>query len=545
MSIKKMIYTTMACLALLSAISTGLMFVFLDQNQSNGKIVNYCGVVRGATQRIMKLNLLEQPVEEQIAKVEKAMDGIIAGDKELGLPVPRDQELVAQMQQIRTFWKEETLPLLQADPDGKLLANSEALFDKSNAAVSQAEKFSAQGIIQLKVVSVASLGINLVSIIFILMVIRKKILMPVKTLEQGMESLSQGDLQNEIGYASTNELGKLADSMRTSIRTLSDYVSRIGKSMEQMERGNFDLPAQKYIGDFISIGHSIEQFSTQMSDTLGQLHETSNQVSAGADHVAASAQFLASGAVEQTAAIDSLSHAVEVIVSKIDYTTENASIFNGKAQAMGASLDESERQMLRLLRAMDDIQKNSEEIIKINKTIEDIAFQTNILALNAAVEAARAGAAGKGFAVVADEVRTLAAKSAVAAKSTAELIDISVRSVGLGKNLSDSMAQMLGTVLSDAREIASGIGEIQSASQEQSLSISHITDSVDKISAVVQSNSATAQQSAAASEELSAQAKMLSNLANQFELKGGADQPGMRWGASTDSHGLLGSVSAD
>jgi methyl-accepting chemotaxis protein len=518
-SIKKLIYNTMACLALLSILSTGLMFLFLDQNQSNGKIVNYCGVVRGATQRIMKLHLLDQPVEEQIAKVEKAMDGIIAGDNELGLPVPRDKELVTQMQEIRTYWKEQILPLLNDGQNEKLLENSEELFNKSNAAVSQAEKYSAQGIIKLKAISAITLVINLISIYFILMIIRRKILIPVKTLENGMERLSQGDLQSEIDYNSTNELGMLANSMRTSINTLSDYISRIGNSMKQMEQGNFDLPSQQYIGDFINIGQSIEKFSEQISETLGQLHETSEQVSSGADHVAASSQLLAVGAAEQNGAIDNLSHAVETIVAKIDYTTENASIFNTKAQTMGVSLDESEQQMRLLLQAMEDIQRNSEEIIKINKTIEDIAFQTNILALNAAVEAARAGEAGKGFAVVADEVRNLAAKSALAAKNTSELIDVSVTSVETGKDLTDSMAGILNTVLMDAREIAAGIGEIQTASKEQSLSVSHITDSMDKISAVVQSNSATAQESAAASEELSAQAKVLSGLANQFTLK--------------------------
>lgn len=519
MSIKKLIYNTMACLALLSILSTGLMFLFLDQNQSNGKIVNYCGVVRGATQRIMKLHLLDQPVDDQIAKVEKAMDGIIAGDKELGLPVPRDKELVAQMQEIRTYWKEQILPLLNDGQNEKLLENSEELFNKSNAAVSQSEKYSAQGITKLKAISATTLVINLISIYFILMIIRRKILIPVKTLENGMERLSQGDLQSEIDYNSKNELGMLANSMRTSINTLSDYISRIGNSMKQMEQGNFDLSSQQYIGDFINIGQSIEKFSEQISETLGQLHETSEQVSSGADHVAASSQLLAVGAAEQNGAIDNLSHAVETIVTKIDYTTENASIFNTKAQTMGVSLDESEQQMRLLLQAMDDIQRNSEEIIKINKTIEDIAFQTNILALNAAVEAARAGDAGKGFAVVADEVRNLAAKSALAAKNTSELIDVSVRSVEAGKDLTDSMAGILNTVLMDAREIAAGIGEIQSASKEQSLSVSHITDSMDKISAVVQSNSATAQESAAASEELSAQAKVLSGLANQFTLK--------------------------
>ncbi|HBE87052.1 MAG TPA: methyl-accepting chemotaxis protein, partial [Lachnoclostridium sp.] len=318
---------------------------------------------------------------------------------------------------------------------------------------------------------------------------------------------------------STNELGMLANSMRTSIHTLSDYISRIGDSMKQMEQGNFDLPSQQYIGDFTNIGHSIETFTAQISETLDQLHQTSEQVSAGAEHVAASSQLLAVGAAEQNGAIDDLSHAVETIVTKIDYTTKNASVFNTKAQTMGVSLDESEQQMRHLLKEMEGIQKNSEEIIKINKTIEDIAFQTNILALNAAVEAARAGEAGKGFAVVADEVRNLAAKSSLAAKNTSELIDVSVRSVETGKDLTDSMARILSTVLMDAREIAAGIGEIQSASKEQSLSVSHITDSVDKISAVVQSNSATAQESAAASEELSAQARVLSGLANQFTLK--------------------------
>ncbi|GEM_PF-344319 len=521
MSIKKMIYSIMFGLALLSVLGTGLMFLLLDQNQSNGKIVNYCGVVRGATQRIMKLYLLDEPVDEQIAKVEQVMDGLIAGNAELDLPVPQDDVLVAQMQQIRTYWQEQMRPLMGAGSasDATLMANSEELFTKCNDAVSQAERFSAQGIIKLKIVSLLNLGINLVALLFIVGIIRKKILLPIKTLEQGMERLARGDLQSRIAYTAKNELGMLANSMRASIDTLSDYVSRIDRSMKQMEQGNFDLPAQQFIGDFTNIGLSIEKFTEQISDTLGRLDQASEQVSAGAGHVASSSQLLAEGANEQNAAIEALSDAVGAIVTKINYTAESASVFNGKAQKMGTSLDESEQQMRLLLGAMNDIQRNSEEIIKINKTIEDIAFQTNILALNAAVEAARAGASGKGFAVVADEVRNLAAKSALAAQNTAELIDVSVKSVETGKSLTDSMAQMLSTVLVDAREIARGAGEIQSASQEQSLSISHITSSVDKISSVVLSNSSTAQQSAAASEELSAQAKVLSNLASQFKLK--------------------------
>lgn len=520
MSIKRMIYGIMVCLVLLSAASTGLMFYFLDQNQSNGKIVNYVGVVRGATQRVVKLHLLQQPITDQVSKVELAMDGIIGGNAELGLPKPRDMELVSQMKAIRTYWKEQVLPLMTSEQgNAALLANSEELFTKSNAAVTQAEAHSAQGIIMLKIVSVVSLFINLVTIVVIIIVIRKKILLPVKVLEAGMKELSQGNLKLQIEYESSNELGMLADSMRMSIATLSEYITRIGNSMKQMEHGNFDLPIQQYIGDFTDIGHSLEEFSTQISETLGQLTQTSQQVSIGADHVANSSQLLSEGAVEQSSAIENLSYSVDAIVSKIDYTAEHARVFNSKAKAMGTSLDASEKQMRFLTDAMNDIQRNSEEIIKINKTIEDIAFQTNILALNAAVEAARAGEAGKGFAVVADEVRNLAAKSALAAKNTAELIDVSVKSVETGRSLTDTMVKTLNGVLLDAREIAHGVQEIQSASQEQTESIAHITKSVDQISAVVQTNSATAQESAAASEELSAQAKMLSHLASQFTLK--------------------------
>ena len=520
MSIKRMIYIIMDCLVLLSSFSTGLMFYFLDQNQSNGKIVNYVGVVRGATQRVVKLHLLEQPTGDQVAKVEAAMDGIVSGNPELGLPKPRDMKLVAQMKEIRTYWKEQVLPLMSGESSSAvLLANSEELFNKSNAAVTQAETYSAQGIVTLKIVSVVSMLLNLLSIAVIISVIRKKILLPVKELETGMKELSQGNLKIQLSYESKNELGMLADSMRMSLATLSEYITRIGHSMKQMEDGNFDLPLQQYIGDFTDIGHSIAEFTTQISDTLGQLSETSLQVSMGADHVANSSQLLSEGAVEQSSAIESLSYAVDAIVSKIEYTAENARVFNTKAKAMGTSLDASEQQMRSLTEAMNEIQRNSEEIIKINKTIEDIAFQTNILALNAAVEAARAGEAGKGFAVVADEVRNLAAKSAQAAQTTAELIDVSVQSVGTGRSLTDTMVRVLSSVLVDAREIAQGVQQIQMASQEQTESIAHITKSVDQISAVVQTNSATAEESAAASEELSAQAKLLSHLASQFKLK--------------------------
>lgn len=182
-------------------------------------------------------------------------------------------------------------------------------------------------------------------------------------------------------------------------------------------------------------------------------------------------------------------------------------------------MTESNKKMQDMIGTMLDISTSSSQIGKIIKTIEDIAFQTNILALNAAVEAARAGAAGKGFAVVADEVRNLASKSAEASKNTSVLIESSLKAVENGTRIADDTAKSLLSAVSGARTVTEYIDRISQASTEQSQSIVHVTLGIDQISSVVQTNSATAEESAAASEELSGQAQMLKDFVSRFRLK--------------------------
>ena len=192
---------------------------------------------------------------------------------------------------------------------------------------------------------------------------------------------------------------------------------------------------------------------------------------------------------------------------------------NEVSEEAGRLLGETMEKMNELVAAMDEINSSSNEIGRIIKTIEDIAFQTNILALNAAVEAARAGNAGKGFAVVADEVRSLAEKSAEASKTTSELIEHSIQAVENGTRIAGDTSESIKNTAISAKEAISFNGEIRKNSTAQAEQVAQVTVGVDQISSVVQTNSATAQQSSAASEELAGQAEMLKKAVGRFKLK--------------------------
>ena len=243
------------------------------------------------------------------------------------------------------------------------------------------------------------------------------------------------------------------------------------------------------------------------------------QVNLASEQVSNGAQLLAQGATEQAASVEDLSIIIGDMTEKININAQNAQDAEILFKSTTNATMESNEKMKEMILAMTEISEKSNEISKIIKTIDDIAFQTNILALNAAVEAARAGEAGKGFAVVADEVRNLAQKSAEAANNTTVLIEGTVEAVNNGSKIADETAKSLIEIVEASGKTTDMMINIAKASKQQALSAQSIRESIEQISSVVQTNSATAEESSAASEELNVQSRLLKEIVDKFESK--------------------------
>ena len=374
-------------------------------------------------------------------------------------------------------------------------------------------------------VSLVLLLLGSTAIVAILLwIIIVKRLRPISQLNDALREMSMGNLHIAVTHNGADEVGEMAESMRECIRNLSGYVNEIDRVMGCLAQGDLTIQTDvAFQGDFMPIQHSIEGFIQKLSAVMSSIQLASEQVFSGSDQVSSGAQALAQGATEQASSVEELAAAVTEISSTVK---ENHAIVKDAASGalqVNSDIVESGKRMRQSLAFMTEIRERSNEISHIIKTIEDIAFQTNILALNAAVEAARAGQAGKGFAVVADEVRSLAGKTAEASNSTTSLIAASLAAVEKGTESMETTSKFMESVVEEAQKITDVFQNIANASERQSVSIEQVTQGIDQISSVVQTNSATAEQSAAVSEELSGQAQLLKDMLNRFTLPDTAD----------------------
>ena len=460
--------------------------------------------------------LVRQEVKDDFQKAKNAWEAYLPLAQEL--MEAGDSSDYTVVENVQKRLADELTPLY--DEVYNSLAN--VMYAKVDDGNAMKEELTSQ-ISMTRIFITVIIGIILILSCILGISIAKGIADPIRRCADRLLSLSKGDLTSEVPhYTSRDEIGELSQATETIVDGLVTIIKDEKYLLGEMAAGNFDVRStatDKYVGDFEEVLLSVRKINHKLSDMLKQIHNSSEQVSSGSEQVSDAAQNLSQGAAEQAGTVEGLANTIEDISEQIKNNAQNAEVARDKAHEVGLEMQRSNEKMQNMMAAMNEINNSSSEINKIIKTIEDIAFQTNILALNAAVEAARAGAAGKGFAVVADEVRNLASKSSDASKSTSHLIEASIKAVNNGSLIANETAESLLVAVKGAEEVVNFVEKISSASTEQSKSVEMVTHNVEQISAVVQNNSATAEESAAASEELSEQARLLKELVVEFKLR--------------------------
>ena len=345
------------------------------------------------------------------------------------------------------------------------------------------------------------------------------ILVPLREVEAVAQELTDGNLHSTLEYHSDDEIGRLAHSMRKSIRILGSYVDDIGRAMKMFADGNFDVqPEVEWKGDFVGILNSFMLFEESMAETIKGIQHVSDEVSGAADQVAASSNDLADGATNQAAVVEELTATVAGVSEQVEKNSQSAKEISGRVDELGNAILESNGKMKDMVDSMNEINGASKEIDKIIATINEIAAQTNLLALNASIEAARAGEAGKGFAVVANQVNVLADQSAQAAKESATLIETSVKAVEKGMVIAGQTASQLQEVAENSQIITKEVTNIADTLETQATEIKQINDGIEQINDVVQTNSATSEECAASSQEMSSEAENLREMIQKFKI---------------------------
>ena len=398
--------------------------------------------------------------------------------------------------------------------EGILLAKEDTRFDLATE-----NKIAIIVGVILAIVVISIVGVDLFLNKIANQVIRR-VKEPIDIMDHAMDELAKGNLDTKIEYQMQDEFVNMMGNTNFAMQELKRYVDDISMNLKQISEKDIDLKeVQNYIGDFVEIKDSMIEIISSLNTTLKEMKESFGEVCDGADTLAQSAQSMADGAQQQSDHIRSLVDNIGNVSNSVHDSTSKTNEVEKLSRDAVQQIQEGEDKMDNLVKAMDLIREESNEIANIIEVIGGIAEQTNLLALNASIEAARAGEHGKGFAVVAGEIGTLAGSSAEAAQNITDLINKSIAAVNNGVSLTGETVHMMDGITKIWEEISSHITEITQATKEQDAYLQDMLTSAGEIAAVVDKNTASAQESSALSQELLSEMENAMELIDQYKLR--------------------------